>query len=78
MKKGNVIKLSEIEYKLLECLATNPNQALSRQQIEKLVWGNNISEFDLKVIDVHILHLRRKLNTDIIKTIRGIGYCLRI
>lgn len=78
MKKGNVIKLSEMEYRLLECLATNPNQDLSRQQIEKLVWGNNISEFDLKVIDVHILHLRRKLNTDIIKTIRGIGYCLRI
>ncbi len=77
-KNKNIIKLTDIEYKLLECLATNPNTQISRQDIEKFVWGNNISEFDTRVIDVYILHLRRKLDTNIIKTVRGVGYCICI
>ncbi len=76
-KSGHTIKMSNIEYNLLELLLKNKNEVLSRRQIEKNVWGNNISDFDSRVIDVYILKLRRKLDVNCIETVRGIGYVWR-
>lgn len=74
---GQTVKLSNMEYTILELLLRNKNKVLSRRQIEEIVWGNNISEFDSRVIDVYVLKLRRKLNISCIETIRGIGYVWR-
>lgn len=74
-KLGKTVRVSDVEFNILEFLITNKNTVLSRKQIEKNVWGNNISDFDNRVIDVYILRLRRKLDIKCIETIRGIGYC---
>lgn len=73
-KDSEPIKLSSTEYNLLEYLVINRGRALSRQEIEQQIWGNNISEFESRVIDVYILKLRRKFGNDCIKTVRGKGY----
>ncbi len=73
-KSGNAVNVTTVEYKILECLIRNKDRVLSRKEIEIKVWGNNLSEFDSRVIDVYVLKLRRKLNIKNIETIRGTGY----
>lgn len=73
-QNSNPVKLSNTEYKLLEYLLKNKGKILSRKKIEQNIWGNNISEFDSRVIDVYILKLRRKFGEGCIKTVRGKGY----
>jgi len=73
--------LSVTEWNLLEYLMRNPGQALSRQQILDYVWSYD-SEVQLTMVDVYISYLRRKLRaggrSDLIQTVRGIGYRLEV
>ncbi len=52
----------------------NKNVALTRKEIEVIIWGDNISCFDYRMIDAYILKLRRKLNVKSIEAVRGKGY----
>jgi DNA-binding response OmpR family regulator len=77
---GNAVELTRTEFDLLCALATRPKSALSRGQIIDAVWGSGWIG-DHHVVDVHIGHLRRKLNDDaanprFIRTIRGHGYAM--
>lgn len=68
------IELTAIEFDLLRVLAENPGIVLSREQILEKVWGYDYYG-ELRVVDVHVGHIRQKLGTeDIIATVRGIGY----
>ena len=80
LKGGDKVKLTEMEFNLLELLATNPGRAYSRSEILHQVWGYRLSQYsDTRVVDVHISRLRSKLEDDpsapeLILTARGTGY----
>jgi len=74
------VDLSPNEYALLEYLARSKGQVLSRTMILEHVWDMNQDPMT-NVIDVHINRLRKKIDagfeTQLIHTIRGVGYVLR-
>jgi DNA-binding response OmpR family regulator len=77
---GRPLDLTRTEFDLLALLASRPRQAFSRRQLLDEVWGADWFG-DEHVVDVHVGHLRRKLDDDaaaprIIRTVRGVGYGL--
>jgi len=70
------LALSPKEFALLELFLRHPGEVLSRTRILEHVWdfaydgGSN-------VVDVYVGYLRRKLDTDALETVRGVGYRLR-
>jgi two-component system, OmpR family, response regulator MprA len=79
-RAGNLVELTSQEYKLLLLFMRHPRQVLSREQILERVWGYT-SEIDTHALEVHIGHLRQKLEAQggfrLIHTVRGFGYTLR-
>jgi len=76
-----IIHLTPIEFRLLVYLAQHPGQALSRSQIIDGVWGYDAEIESDRTINVHVRHLREKIETDpsrptMILTVPGIGYRL--
>ncbi|MEJ5303267.1 MAG: response regulator transcription factor [Bacteroidales bacterium] len=69
------ITLSKKEFELLQFLATKPGRVFSREEIFDAVWGVDAPAGD-RTIDVHVRKLREKLGSDLIKTFKGVGYCL--
>jgi len=71
--EGKAIALSTREFDLLYTLMLNAGRVLSREQIEQQLysWGY---EVESNTVEVHVHHLRRKLRSDLIQTVRGIGY----
>lgn len=73
------IELTKTEYDLLKYLMLHKNKVCPREQIIERVWGFD-TEIETNVVDVYIRHLRSKLNvgnTQIIETVRGVGYVMR-
>lgn len=70
---GQAVALSTREFDLLHALMRNAGRVLSREQLEEQLysWGH---EVDSNAVEVHIHHLRRKLQPDLIQTVRGVGY----
>jgi len=70
---GVELELPRREYMLLKALMENPGRILSRDTLEKRLygWGEELAS---NAIEVHIHHLRKKIRTDLIKTVRGVGY----
>ncbi len=78
--RGEPIKLSATEFKILLYLAERPNKIFSREHLLDAVWGQDIY-VEPRTVDVHIRRLRMKIekdpeNPEYIKTMRGIGYFL--
>ncbi|MDV2582449.1 response regulator transcription factor [Alkalibacillus haloalkaliphilus] len=71
--KGNPLVLTPKEFELLLYLAQHQGQALSRDQLMTALWGYEYI-IETRIVDVHIAHLREKLNKHYNKTIRGVGY----
>jgi DNA-binding response OmpR family regulator len=73
--RGEPVELAAREFALLHALMLNAGRVLTREQLaERLyAWGE---EVESNAIDVHVHHLRRKLATDLIRTVRGVGYLL--
>jgi len=69
------VDLSKTEYELLLYLAKNHNRAVSKEEILNAVWGIDYYGSD-NTVEVYINYLRKKLSSEIIKTVRGIGYRL--
>lgn len=71
------LDLAPIELRLLQCLMTRADRALSREQILRTVWGDG-SDVDPRTVDQNIRRLRRELASagagDLIRTVRGVGY----
>ena len=74
--EGVTVDLTAREFLLAEVFCRHPDQVLSREQLLSQVWG---FDFDpgSNVVDVYIRYLRRKLGSDRIQTVRGMGYRLR-
>jgi len=72
---GVTVELSAREFALAEMFMRHPGQVLSREQLLSQVWGY---EFDpgSNVVDVYVGYLRKKLGSDAIRTVRGMGYRL--
>ena len=71
--QGTEVTLSTREFDLLHALMRSAGRVLSREQLEQQMysWGH---EVESNAIEVHIHHLRRKLQADAIQTVRGVGY----
>ena len=72
-ENGEKIQLTLREFELLKMFLNNCNKALTRQQLLDLVWGIDFFG-DERIVDVHIKNLRKKFKTNIIKTVKGVGY----
>ncbi|MBP5279498.1 MAG: response regulator transcription factor, partial [Erysipelotrichaceae bacterium] len=76
--KDELLNLTLKEYELLLLLCENPGIVFSREQLLEKIWGSDFLG-ESRTIDVHIGTLRNKLKQirDDIKTVHGVGYCLK-
>jgi two-component system copper resistance phosphate regulon response regulator CusR len=78
-RAGKRIELSPKEYMLLEYLFLHAGRTLSRSMIVEKVWDQSFEGLT-NIVDVYIGHLRRKIDEGyeprLIRTVRGLGYCL--
>ena len=72
---GASVELSSREFSLLQMLLENAGRVLSRSQLEQSVYGWR-DEPDSNALEVHIHHLRKKLGSELIRTLRGVGYTI--
>jgi two-component system alkaline phosphatase synthesis response regulator PhoP len=73
VNKGETIVLPRKEFKLLYLMASRPSKVFNREEIYDQVWGSEVIVGD-RTIDVHIRKLREKIGSEMIKTIKGVGY----
>ncbi|MGA2977396.1 MAG: response regulator transcription factor [Spirochaetia bacterium] len=76
---GQNVLLTPTEYRLLRHLVTHPEQVFSRDSLLEIVWGYDSSVDSQRTVDVHMRHLREKLEQDPavprwLITVRGTGY----
>jgi two-component system response regulator QseB len=69
------VALSPREFALLEALMTRPSAVLSRAQLEEKLYGWN-EPVDSNAVEVHLHALRRKIGSDAIRNVRGVGWTL--
>ena len=79
---GRPVELTPTEFRLLRQLATHPNRPLTRDSLIEDVWGYDSSIASARTVDVHMRHLREKLEDDPSRprwlvTVRGVGYKLQ-
>ena len=77
IKDGITIVLPRKEFELLYLLASKPGKVFTRAEILDKVWGNEVIVGG-RTIDVHIRKLREKIDEDIFKTIKGVGYKIEL
>ena len=75
---GSIIKLTDLEFRILLYLAEQPGRVFTYQQIYEAVWGEEYAH-EKSTIMSHIRHIRKKLEADgkpcdYIENIRGVGY----
>jgi DNA-binding response OmpR family regulator len=72
-----VVELTAREFSLLETLLSHADQVLSREQLLSHVWGYSFDP-STNIVNVYVNSLRKKLGAEIIETVRGAGYRLRV
>ena len=79
-RAGRPIRLTALEFRLLECLMSVQGQVVTRAAIIERVWGLNF-ESQSNIIDVYVTYLRDKIDRDfsppLIQCIRGVGYVVK-
>jgi len=72
------LDLTRSEFRLLECLLSNQGKVLSRESLIGVIQGENVNVVG-RTVDTHVFGLRKKLGSysDMIETIRGVGYRVR-
>ena len=70
---GTDMALPRKEFEILHLLASKPGKVYKREEIFDKIWGDDVVVGG-RTIDVHIRKLRKKLGTDYIMTVKGIGY----
>jgi two-component system OmpR family response regulator/two-component system response regulator QseB len=73
VRVGEPVTLTAREFDLLHLLLDNAGRVLTRRVLEEQLysWGESVES---NALEVHIHHLRRKLGSDLIRTVRGVGY----
>jgi DNA-binding response OmpR family regulator len=79
--RGEAVRLTYVEFEILSTLAGTPGRVMTREMLLEQVWGDSAYR-DPRTIDVHIRHLREKLERDprqpeYLFTVRGVGYRFR-
>jgi len=79
--RGTAITLTFVEFEILLALARSPGRVFTREMLLTRIWGDSAYR-DPRTIDVHIRHLREKLELDAkepeyLFTVRGVGYRFR-
>jgi len=78
-KAGETIDLSPREFEVLQILIQEPGRTFSRDEICERIWERE-HEYDTRTVEIFIMRLRKKLDTkgepSVIKTVRGVGYCI--
>lgn len=74
-RAGQPVNLSAREYQLLHTLLSKAGRVLSREQLESALYGWD-EEVESNAVEVHIHHLRKKLGSALIRTVRGVGYVI--
>jgi two-component system, OmpR family, response regulator len=75
MLDGNPVKLTSLEYRLLAYLAHHKGRVVSRTELVEHLYDQDFDR-DSNTIEVFVGRLRKKLEADLIQTVRGLGYCL--
>ena len=78
-RHGKRVDLTPTEFRLLRYLVSNPGRPLSREELIEAVWGYASDIGSDRTVDVHVRHLRQKLEEDPadprwLMTVRGVGY----
>jgi len=71
--QGAAVVLTPKEYVLLHELLAQPGKVFTRERLTQLLYGWD-EEAESNTLEVHIHHLRKKLFSELIRTVRGIGY----
>src|SRR3954462_15455317 len=79
--RGEVVPTTFVEFEIISALASSPGRVFTRDMLLTRIWGDSAYR-DPRTVDVHIRHLREKLETDAkepeyIFTVRGVGYRFR-
>lgn len=74
--QGRSIELTGLEMALLEALLKHPQRVLSRSHLMQILYDWSGSEPASNALEVHVHHLRRKIDPAIVRTVRGVGYAL--
>ena len=79
--RGDDVQATYVEFEILRALACNPGRVFTREMLLTRIWGDSAFR-DPRTIDVHIRHLREKIEQDAkdpeyLFTVRGVGYRFR-
>jgi two-component system response regulator QseB len=74
--RGAAVELTARELALLEALLMHPGRVLSKSQLQEKLYDWSGSEPESNALEVHVHHLRRKIDPTIVRTVRGVGYAL--
>jgi two-component system, OmpR family, response regulator QseB len=72
---GEKMELSQKEFEILNFLMSNIGKVISRARLEESLYSWN-SDIESNAVEVHIHHLRKKLDASLIRTVRGVGYII--
>ena len=72
---GGSVKLTGQEYRLLAYLAHHQGKVVSRTELTEHIYDQDF-DLDSNTIEVFVGRVRRKIGVDLIRTVRGLGYCL--
>ena len=78
-RDGEAVSVTPIEFRLLRLLVSNPQRPFTREELIEAVWGYDSEIGSERTVDVHMRHLRQKLEDDPsnprwLVTMRGVGY----
>ncbi len=73
--KGEPLRLTRREFSILRTLMERPTATVSKSSLEEALYGWQ-EEVESNAVEVHIHHLRSKLGSGFIETVRGVGYRL--
>lgn len=76
LKKGMPLKLTSLEIKILNLLFNNLNKVISRNLLLDKIWEWTGNDVDNHTITVYMKRIREKLDSDIIDTVKGLGYII--
>ncbi|MDJ0695066.1 response regulator transcription factor [Mastigocoleus sp. MO_188.B34] len=74
---NEIVDLPAREFTLAETFLRHPGQVMSREQLLDRVWGYDYNPGS-NIVDVYVGYLRKKLGNNVIETVRGMGYRLRV
>lgn len=74
---GNDVVVTPMEYQLLHQLLVRPGKVVTRERLSRALYGWQ-ERVESNTLEVLIHNLRKKLSTELIRTVRGVGYVVEL